>query len=103
MSDVLLRRLFPADEHHVQGLHAVVEQLMAERGRILDLGCGTNTELPSEKGIDPLKKTHGDSMSSITMIATTRSKLALYQMPDREVGKPTSSFTRRCAGRNIHE
>ena len=50
MSDALLRRLFPADEHHVRGLQAVVEQLMPERGRILHVGCGTNTELPSGEG-----------------------------------------------------
>ena len=52
MSDALLRRLFPADEHHVRGLHAVVEQLMPERGRILDLGCGTSTELARYRSAD---------------------------------------------------
>jgi SAM-dependent methyltransferase len=41
----LLRRFFPTDEHHVQGLKTTLRQLLPESGRILDLGCGVNDAL----------------------------------------------------------
>jgi SAM-dependent methyltransferase len=45
VSDVLLRRLFPHDVHHVAGLHEAIHTSVPEHGRILDLGCGINTDL----------------------------------------------------------
>ncbi len=45
MSDSLLRMVFPRDVHHVEGLHATIGGSIPERGRILDLGCGSNSEL----------------------------------------------------------
>jgi SAM-dependent methyltransferase len=45
MARKLLQRMFPMDQHHVMGLHAILGRLMPETGRILDLGCGANTAL----------------------------------------------------------
>lgn len=45
MSDALLRRVFPRDVHHVEGFHDAIRQALPERGRVLDLGCGVNTDL----------------------------------------------------------
>jgi SAM-dependent methyltransferase len=41
----LLTRLFPDDVHHVRGLHAELRSCLPQSGRILDLGCGVNTDL----------------------------------------------------------
>jgi SAM-dependent methyltransferase len=48
----LLRRLFPDDLHHVAGLHAEVRAALPCRGRILDLGCGANTDLASYRSAE---------------------------------------------------
>lgn len=45
MSDSLLRRVFPRDLHHVEGLHRTIARSLPETGRVLDLGCGINTDL----------------------------------------------------------
>lgn len=45
MSDALLRRVFPRDVHHVAGLHDALRRAMPDRGRMLDLGCGVNSDL----------------------------------------------------------
>lgn len=47
MTDSFLRRIFPNDVHHVAGLHEAVRGAVPTRGRILDLGCGANTDLES--------------------------------------------------------
>lgn len=44
MSERLLKILFPTDQHHVEGLHAIVSRLLPANGRMLDLGCGPNAE-----------------------------------------------------------
>lgn len=45
MSEKLLRRVFPRDSHHVEGLHKAIAAATPERGRVLDLGCGMNSDL----------------------------------------------------------
>jgi SAM-dependent methyltransferase len=45
VSDALLRRVFPSDLHHIEGLHNTISLNIPARGRILDLGCGKNEEL----------------------------------------------------------
>jgi SAM-dependent methyltransferase len=45
VSDALLRRVFPRDVHHVEGLHDAFRRSLPDRGRVLDLGCGVNTDL----------------------------------------------------------
>ena len=45
MSDDFLHRVFPHDVHHVAGLHEAICARLPEGGRILDLGCGINTDL----------------------------------------------------------
>lgn len=45
MTDSLLRKLFPRDVHHVAGMHDAIHRAVPERGRVLDLGCGINTDL----------------------------------------------------------
>lgn len=45
MSDDFLHRVFPHDVHHVAGLHEAIRERLPERCRILDLGCGINTDL----------------------------------------------------------
>jgi len=45
VSNSLLRRVFPQDIHHVDGLHNAIRRALPDRGRILDLGCGINTDL----------------------------------------------------------
>jgi SAM-dependent methyltransferase len=45
MSEALLRKVFPGDLHHVEGLHRAIASTIPERGRVLDLGCGTNADL----------------------------------------------------------
>jgi SAM-dependent methyltransferase len=45
VNDVLLRRVFPRDAHHVAGLHEAIRDQLPATGRILDLGCGINTDL----------------------------------------------------------
>lgn len=47
MSEEFLRRVFPNDVHHVAGLHEVIREHLPERGRVLDLGCGINSDLES--------------------------------------------------------
>jgi SAM-dependent methyltransferase len=41
----MLRRFFPQDQHHVRGLEAILNWLMPQSGRVLDLGCGANDAL----------------------------------------------------------
>ena len=45
VSDSFLRRVFPRDVHHVAGLHEAIRDALPPRGRILDLGCGANSDL----------------------------------------------------------
>ena len=45
MSDAFLHRVFPNDVHHVAGFHETLRGALPERGRVLDLGCGANTDL----------------------------------------------------------
>jgi SAM-dependent methyltransferase len=45
VSDVLLRRVFPRDVHHVAGLHEAIHDHIPDTGRVLDLGCGINSDL----------------------------------------------------------
>jgi SAM-dependent methyltransferase len=45
MTPPLLTRLFPNDLHHVEGLHTELTAALPHRGRVLDLGCGVNTDL----------------------------------------------------------
>ncbi|HEV3384389.1 MAG TPA: methyltransferase domain-containing protein [Gemmata sp.] len=45
MSEALLRRVFPRDLHHVEGLHKAIATAIPDRARILDLGCGKNADL----------------------------------------------------------
>jgi len=40
-----LRRVFPRDVHHVAGLHEAIGERLPEVGRVLDLGCGINSDL----------------------------------------------------------
>jgi SAM-dependent methyltransferase len=47
-----LQRLFPNDVHHVAGLHETIREHLPERGRILDLGCGINTDLEAYRTPD---------------------------------------------------
>jgi SAM-dependent methyltransferase len=45
LSEGFLQRVFPHDVHHVAGLHEAIREGLPEQGRILDLGCGINTDL----------------------------------------------------------
>lgn len=45
VSRTLLQRMFPADGHHVAGFHDELAGRVPDRGRVLDLGCGINTDL----------------------------------------------------------
>ncbi len=45
MTPALLHRLFPHDVHHVAGFRFELAARLPEAGRVLDLGCGANTEL----------------------------------------------------------
>jgi len=45
VSDAFLRRIFPADIHHVAGMHRAIRKVLPDRGRVLDLGCGINADL----------------------------------------------------------
>jgi SAM-dependent methyltransferase len=45
VSDALLQRVFPNDIHHVAGFHEAIRAALPAQGRILDLGCGVNTDL----------------------------------------------------------
>jgi SAM-dependent methyltransferase len=45
LTQTLLKRFFPADAHHVDGLHRELAARRPQHGRILDLGCGVNTDL----------------------------------------------------------
>jgi SAM-dependent methyltransferase len=44
-ADPFYRRFFPRDEDAWVSFHRALESLLPRRGRILDLGCGDNTEL----------------------------------------------------------
>src|SRR5438874_3710601 len=44
--------MFPREQHHVEGLHTILHRLMPETGRILDLGCGANSELAHYRSPD---------------------------------------------------
>ena len=45
MNQTLLRWVFPRDLHHVAGLHQAIRAASSGHGRILDLGCGSNSDL----------------------------------------------------------
>src|SRR5262245_52345915 len=45
MTQEALRRFFPADLHHVEGLHREIGRHLPDEGRVLDLGCGVNADL----------------------------------------------------------
>ena len=48
----LLRWVFPRDVHHVAGLHQTLCWHLPARGRVLDLGCGTNSDLEGYRTVD---------------------------------------------------
>lgn len=50
--DAMLRRYFPDDVHHVDGLQNEVLVRLPVRGRILDLGCGDNSMLSPHRDAD---------------------------------------------------
>lgn len=52
MPTQFLRRLFPDDQHHVTGLHEQLRDILPQRGRLLDLGCGINTDLSEYRSDD---------------------------------------------------
>jgi SAM-dependent methyltransferase len=45
LSRTFLQRLFPRDVHHVEGLQTELVKYLPDTGRVLDLGCGVNTDL----------------------------------------------------------
>lgn len=45
MARTLFQRIFPNDTHHVAGFHDELTRLAPAGGRLLDLGCGANTDL----------------------------------------------------------
>src|SRR5262245_14866953 len=45
MTQEALQRFFPADLHHVEGLHREIARHLPDEGRVLDLGCGANAAL----------------------------------------------------------
>jgi SAM-dependent methyltransferase len=45
MAEPMLRRMFPNDGHHMDGLSAAIRAELGASGRVLDLGCGANTFL----------------------------------------------------------
>ncbi|MFO0846738.1 MAG: class I SAM-dependent methyltransferase [Gemmataceae bacterium] len=50
MTREALGRFFPGDVHHEEGFHRAVEAHLPYRGRLLDLGCGTNEEMARYRG-----------------------------------------------------
>ncbi len=51
MAQTLLQRLFPADGHHAAGFHEELGAVMPAGGRVLDLGCGANTDLERYRAV----------------------------------------------------
>lgn len=45
MSHQLVKRFFPKDQHHSEGLYGILMQTIPATGRVLDLGCGVNNIL----------------------------------------------------------
>ena len=52
MTPALLHRLFPHDVHHVAGFRHELAARLPAVGRVLDLGCGANTELEDFRTAD---------------------------------------------------